>query len=231
MPQPASAPPTRPPGPLSARDAAHFGSGSATALSVRGLACRRGDRLLFEGLDLELGSGEALWLTGPNGAGKTSLLRILAGLLSPTAGEITLGEGDLNERTLFLGLRDALKPSLLVGEALRLHAAMLTGRAPFPAEIDAALARFGLARLATMPNGWLSTGQRRRVALARHSLAGASRPLWLLDEPANGLDSHAEGLLAGMVAEHRSRSGMVIVASHQTLGWPDMRELAMGGAS
>jgi heme exporter protein A len=203
---------------------------------VRGLGCRRGDRLLFEGLGLVLAPGEALWLTGPNGAGKTSLLRILAGLLSPTAGEISLGKGEpgkseLTEGTLFLGLRDALKPSLLVGEALRLHAAMLTGHAPSPADLDAALARFGLARLATMPNGWLSTGQRRRVALARHSLAGAFRPLWLLDEPANGLDSHAEGLLAGMVAEHRSRGGMVIVASHQRLGWPDMRELAMGGAS
>jgi heme exporter protein A len=198
---------------------------------VRGLACRRGERLLFEGLDLDLAPGEALWLTGPNGAGKTSLLRILAGLLSATSGEIDIGDGDLGERTLFLGLRDALKPSLLVGESVRLHAAMLTGHAPCPADIDAALARFGLARLATMPNGWLSTGQRRRVALARHSLAGASRPLWLLDEPANGLDSHAEGLLAGMVAEHRAAGGMAIVASHQTLGWPAMRELAMGGAA
>jgi heme exporter protein A len=198
---------------------------------VRGLGCRRGERLLFERLDLDLGPGEALWLTGPNGAGKTSLLRNLAGLLSPTAGQMSLGEGELTAGTLFLGLRDALKPSLLVGEALRLHAAMLTGHAPSPADIDAALARFGLARLATMPNGWLSTGQRRRVALARHSLAGASRPLWLLDEPANGLDSHAEGLLAAMVAEHRSFGGMVIVASHQRLGWPDMRELAMGGVS
>ena len=196
---------------------------------AKGLACRRGERLLFEGLELDLRPGEALWLTGPNGAGKTSLLRILAGLLSATAGEIDIGEGELSEVTLFLGLRDALKPSLLVGEALRLHAAMLTGRAPSAADIDSALARFGLARLAAMPNGWLSTGQRRRVSLARHSLAGASRPLWLMDEPANGLDSHAEGLLAAMVAEHRARGGMVIVASHQTLGWPDMAELPMGG--
>jgi heme exporter protein A len=203
---------------------------------VRGLACRRGERLLFEGLDIDLAPGGALWLTGPNGAGKTSLLRILAGLLSATSGAIDIGgngpgAGDLTERTLFLGLRDALKPSLLVGEALRLHSAMLTGDAPSPADIDSALARFGLARLALMPNGWLSTGQRRRVALARHSLAGASRPLWLLDEPANGLDAHAEALLAAMVAQHRAAGGMVIVASHQSLGWPDMRELAMGGGA
>jgi heme exporter protein A len=222
-----SLPPSAPSlAPVSAGKAGHQDS-----LRARGLGCRRGDRLLFEGLDIDLGPGEALWLTGPNGAGKTSLLRILAGLLSVTSGEITLGEGEPGEHTLFLGLRDALKPSLTVGEALLLHTAMLTGHAPSTAVVGAALARFGLARLAAMPNGWLSTGQRRRVALARHSLAGAYRPLWLLDEPANGLDSHAEGLLAGMVAEHRAAGGMVIVASHQTLGWPAMRELAMGGAA
>jgi heme exporter protein A len=201
---------------------------AAHGLRLRGLACRRGERLLFEGLDLDLSPGEALWLTGPNGAGKTSLLRILAGLLSATAGEISLGGGELAELTLFLGLRDALKPALSVAESLNLHADMLAGLAPAPARIDAALAAFGLARLSAMPNGWLSTGQRRRVALARHSLAGALRPLWLLDEPANGLDAHAEGLLAAMVAEHRAGGGMVIVASHQHLDWPALRVLAMG---
>ncbi|MGL4728824.1 MAG: heme ABC exporter ATP-binding protein CcmA [Bosea sp. (in: a-proteobacteria)] len=206
-------------------------AGLAMHLRVHGLACRRGDRLLFENLNLELAPGEALWLTGPNGAGKTSLLRILAGLLSPTEGSISLGndsEVSLANLTLFLGLRDALKPGLTVVESLRLQAAVLTGRKPLPGELDSAMASFGIDRLRDMPCGWLSTGQRRRVALARHELAGLSRPLWLLDEPANGLDTHAETLLDAMAARHRARGGMVIVASHQRLGWPDLREMAMG---
>jgi heme exporter protein A len=207
----------------------------ASHLRLRGLACRRGDRLLFEKLDIALSPGEALWLIGPNGAGKTSLLRILAGLLSATEGSISLGEdtgGDPDgwptKLTLFLGLRDALKPVLTVKESLRLQLATLTGQKLLPGELDAALTGFGLERVCDMPCGWLSTGQRRRVALARHELGGISRPLWLLDEPANGLDVHAEALLAAMVSRHRERGGMVIVASHQHLGWPQMRELAMG---
>jgi heme exporter protein A len=207
----------------------------AAHLRLRGLACRRGERLLFSRLDLDLAPGEALWLTGANGAGKTSLLRLLAGLLAPQAGTIHLGakgqpaKGQETEGgprlTLFLGLREALKPALTVAEALTLQGAMLGGGAQ---DLDATLAAFGLDRLREMPCGWLSTGQRRRVALARHSLAGRARPLWLLDEPANGLDTVAMELLAGMVAGHRAQGGMVITASHQPLGWPRMREWAMG---
>ncbi len=204
----------------------------SAALAARGLACRRGDRLLFEGLDFDLPAGGALWLTGPNGAGKTSLLRILAGLLAPGAGRILIDgvEKTAEERaleTLFLGLRDALKPTLQVREAMALHAAMLSGRTPDSATLDAALDRFGLGRMAELPCGWLSTGQRRRVSLARHMLAGTTRPLWLLDEPANGLDAHAEALLADLAAEHRARGGLIIVASHQALGWPGMAQVAM----
>lgn len=199
------------------------------SLRVAHLSCRRGGRVLFTGLGLLLEAGGALVLTGPNGAGKTSLLRILAGLLQQGAGEVTLlpadGERTLPQRSRFVGTRDALKAGLTPSETLRHQAAILDGD---PARLEKAIAAFGLLSLADMPNGWLSTGQRRRVALSSLLLTGMARPLWLLDEPANGLDRQALHQLGAAIAAHRHDGGMVIAASHQSLDWPGVRELPLG---
>lgn len=148
-----------------------------TRLALRGVACLRGGRLLFEGLDLALAAGEAALVTGPNGAGKSSLIRIAAGLLAPAAGRVE-GEG---ARALMAEAL-ALDPELPLGAALRFWAG-LDGR---PDAVTEALAAVGLADLAPVPVRMLSTGQRRRAALARVVASGA--PVWLLDEPGNGLD-------------------------------------------
>ncbi|HYG26693.1 MAG TPA: heme ABC exporter ATP-binding protein CcmA, partial [Caulobacteraceae bacterium] len=140
-------------------------------VKVEGLAVRRGERLLFSGLDLEVAPGEAVALTGPNGAGKTSLLRAIAGLLRPEAGRIDY-EGELH----LIGHADGLKASRTAWEELRFQALWTGGS---EASARAAAAALGLERLLELEVRRLSAGQRRRVALAR--LLASPRPLWLLD--------------------------------------------------
>ena len=85
--------------------------------------------------------------------------------------------------------------------------------------VRAALAAVGLGTLAAVPVRFLSTGQRRRAALARVIASGA--PLWLLDEPASGLDAAAQDGAGAVVAAHRATGGAVLVATHQPLELPD----------
>jgi heme exporter protein A len=179
-------------------------------LRFDGVACLRGGRLLFEGLDLELGPGEALHLTGPNGSGKSSLIRLAAGLLEPAAGRI--------ERNDLVALADehlALDRELSLERALHL----------WGGEAGSAMHRLGIAGLARIPVRLLSTGQARKARLARVLASGA--PLWLLDEPLNGLDAEGAERLAAAIAEHRKNGGAILAASHQPLG-TNWRQLELG---
>jgi heme exporter protein A len=192
-------------------------------LVAASLACRRGERLVFAGLDCRLPSGGALVLTGSNGSGKSSLLRLFATLLTPAAGELCWG-GVLVARDAaryrglihYVGHLDALKPALTPREMLGFWAALRGTAAP---AIDAALAAFGLGAVADRPCGWLSAGQRRRLALAR--LVAAPAPIWLLDEPTAALDSDGEARLATLIAEHRAAGGRIAIATHQQLALSD----------
>lgn len=196
---------------------------TSSILEARDLACRRGERLVFAGLDAAVSPGEALLLTGANGAGKSSLLRLLAGLLAPAAGAVLWGGADTAEdraahatRLRYLGHADALKPSLTVRENL-----VAFGGGDAAAALDA----MALTPLAGLPGRVLSAGQRRRLALAR--LALAPRPLWLLDEPTLGLDTASVARFGVLLATHRAAGGMVIAATHLPLPLPDARNLAL----
>lgn len=173
-------------------------------LALRGVACLRGDRLLFEGLDLHLDASEAIELRGPNGVGKSSLLRIAAGLLRASAGQV-----ERPARAAWLGEQTALDGEQTLGEALAFWARIDGGDAV------PAMAAMGIAGLEHVPVRYLSTGQRRRAAIARTIASGA--PLWLLDEPANGLDAEGVARLGEAIAAHRAGGGAVAAATHLPL--------------
>lgn len=186
----------------------------ATGFAGRGLRCRRGERLVFEGLDFVLGAGGALVLTGRNGSGKSSLLRLMAGLTAPESGllawdgvEVAGDPAAHRARLHFIGHADALKPVLTVAETLAFWAGMRGGGA-----VATGLESFGLADLAETPCRFLSAGQRRRLALAR--LVASPAALWLLDEPLTGLDAQAVADLLAAVAGHRDGGGLVVLSTH-----------------
>lgn len=189
---------------------------STAGLAADGLACHRGGRLLLGAVDWRLSAGDALLLKGANGSGKSSLLRLLAGFLRPAGGCLRYGDSDVfadlphwRSHLHLIGFQDALKPSLTVAENLAAVTALLGGTS---ARLAAAFDRFGLANLADTPARFLSSGQRRRVGLAR--LVAVIRPIWLLDEPATGLDAKNRGRLETLIDEHRASGGIAVVASH-----------------
>lgn len=166
------------------------------------IACRRGDRILFRGLSLAVEAGQIIHLAGPNGIGKSSLIRILAGLLRPFAGTVEReGALALSDERLALDGHQTLEQAL-----------------GFWRKIDRSAdlqADFGLANLLDVPVRFLSTGQRKRAALAR--IAASEAPIWLLDEPLNGLDQHWSCMAQVAIHAHCKAGGAVVIASHQPL--------------
>ncbi len=197
--------------------------------SGSGLACLRGGRVVFAGLDFALRAGEAMLLVGPNGSGKSTLLRLMAGLLRPMEGELRWNGQPIGDdpdghrgRLAYLGHHDPVKPVLSAAENLAFWAA-LDGRPR--ASVEGALERFGIAHLAEVPGRFLSAGQKRRVNLARLLLSGAS--LWLLDEPTTALDQQAAAAFREATAAHCEAGGMAVLATHVELGLPAVRRLAL----
>jgi len=186
-------------------------------LSASNLACRRGDRLLFRALSFELNAGEAMHLTGANGTGKTTLIRALAGLTTPFAGEISR-EGEIG----LLDERIALDPDQPLGKALAFWA-----RIDNCADRSNAMIQLGLEPLLEVPVRYLSTGQRKRAAMA--ALLGRSVPVWLLDEPLSGLDTSAIATVSALIGQHVTNGGIALIASHQSLAIEGLQTLELGG--
>jgi len=189
----------------------------------------RAGPLVFEDLSFALDPGDALLVHGPNGSGKSSLLRMLATFLPPAAGQLTWEGGPIaadlpahRARLHYLGHADGIKPALSVRENLDFAAALAGGGTPAVDALDA----FGLAALADVPCRLLSAGQKRRAALCR--LLATPRPLWLLDEPAAGLDHRSRERLEQVLAGHRATGGIVVVATHGEVAVSDALVLELG---
>ncbi|MBO44866.1 MAG: heme ABC transporter ATP-binding protein CcmA [Rhodospirillaceae bacterium] len=196
------------------------------------LTCVRGGRLIFENLTFALEKGEALVLRGANGTGKSSLLRLMAGLGVPAEGAITWNDTPIAdnypahaERAHYLGHKNAIKSTLTANENLTFWADLQGTKS----DIDKALIEFDLKRLAYVPARLLSSGETRRLALAR--LIANKKSLWLLDEPTVGLDQHSINRLADLVNRHRSDGGMVIISIHGLFPLENSQTLDLGRGS
>jgi heme exporter protein A len=163
-------------------------------LRFEDVVLRRGGRLLFESLDLELAPGERLQVAGPNGSGKSSLLRLAAGLLRAERGAVERSPLALADDHL------ALDRELPLARALHFW-----GEA-----VDRAMSALGIDHLAEVPVQLLSSGQLKRATLARVAASGA--PLWLLDEPLNALDADGTRRLGRLVERHLETGGAVLAA-------------------
>jgi heme exporter protein A len=179
-------------------------------VEARDLAVVRGGRVVLSGLSFRAEAGTLLAVTGPNGSGKSTLLRILAGLLRPQSGWVSIGRGESEALCHYLGHSDALKPALTLRETLAFWIALYGGE-----KSEAAAERVGLGHALDLPVGVLSAGQRRRAGLAR--LVASPRSVWLLDEPSAALDHEGEASLGRLIEEHLARGGLVIAATHHAL--------------
>ena len=200
-------------------------------LEAAGLECERGGRRLFRGLSLALAGGDLLRIAGANGSGKTSLMRILCGLLAPTAGRVkwrgepisTLKE-EFTRELLYLGHAAAVKDDLTPAENLAITC-RVAGLPASNAQIAEALRRY------QVPENFvrkLSEGQRRRAALARLALS-ESVPLWLLDEPFSSLDAASSSLTAELISNHVERGGAVVYTTHHEAGLQPGRRIDLDG--
>ena len=201
----------------------------AGSLTGDKLAVWRGERMIFRDLGFRLDPGGAIVLKGPNGAGKSTLLRAVAGFLPIAEGALAWDGTPISEdpdahraRICYLGHLDAVKPVFTVRENIAFWGRM-AGLADIEARMAAVLERFSLEELTDQPARFLSAGQKRRTALARLGVTPAR--LWLLDEPTVSLDTASVGALASLIAEHRARGGMVMIATHIDLGFADYQEL------
>jgi len=184
-------------------------------ISIEGLTKRFGEVVAVDGLSFELDQGSVTGFLGPNGAGKTTTLRMLLGLVTPTAGTARINGRPYRELTAPLRHVGAVleSSSFHPGRTARSHLRVMTTAAGLPStRADEVLAQVGLERAAGRRVGGFSLGMRQRLALAT-ALLGDPEML-ILDEPANGLDPEGIHWLRGFLRHLADQGRTVLVSSH-----------------
>jgi ABC-2 type transport system ATP-binding protein len=188
-------------------------------IRVANLTKRYGSRVAVDDVSFEVGRGEVVGFLGPNGAGKTTTLRVLAGVLGPTSGSVSVASHDLVEASLearrhigYMPEAVPLYPEMRVVEYLRFRAELkLVPRAKRALFVDEAMQRAGVLEVAQRTIGHLSKGYRQRVGIADAIVA--KPPVVVLDEPTAGLDPnqirHARSLVRELGREHT-----VVISTH-----------------
>ncbi len=204
------------------------------------IAVDRDARRIVEGVSFVLSAGEALVVTGENGSGKSTLLRALAGLLPLAGGSLhfdLLNDGAddpliIREHIHYLGHHNAMKPALSVRENLAFWQGFTTGAGTKPAtgpdpgmSIDEALDFVELPQVIDLPFGYLSTGMKRRVSIAK--LLVNEKPVWIVDEPTAGLDARSSAMFTGLCRDHCDNGGILIAATHLPLGIENAKSLTI----
>jgi heme exporter protein A len=188
-------------------------------LSIDGLSCVRGERVLFKNQTFSVKSGGLLYVQGNNGAGKTTLLRTICGLFQAQAGSVhwndqetkALAEDYLGQ-VLYIGHLTGMKEELTAVENLQFTVA-LKGIHVSREQVLKALNQLGVEHCADLPTRVLSQGQKKRVTLARLWLEKSA--LWVLDEPFTSLDIHVIEVLTEWIEHYVKEGGVVVMTSHQ----------------
>ena len=179
----------------------------STAVSVEGLAYAHGDVSVFADLSVGIAGGTVTCVVGPNGSGKSTLLALVAGVLEPDAGTVTVaGSGD---RTVgYLAQRPEFRPQFSVRRTLAFYCSLVEGRH----DVDAVLDRVGLTPVADRRVGALSGGMVRLLGIAQAVVGDP--PVLVLDEPSSGLDPEMTRHVAAVVTDLAASGDAVLVATH-----------------
>ena len=179
---------------------------------VLSASCKRSGYTVIDNISFELSSGQIGLISGSNGSGKTSLLRMVAGLIPLTSGNLLFSpsidqNSEHSDGLFLLGHSMAIKDDISPEEDIKFWSSLL-GRGYH----EDVLLMVGLSNLKKIPCKYLSQGQKQRLGIAR--LIASNKSLWLLDEPTSSLDKTASLLLKEIIEKHTKSGGIALISSH-----------------